>query len=62
MAKDTSTSSVRDPVCGMEVDEKNPPGGSTEYKGKKYYFCTPGCKQRFEKEPEKYAEKEKPKS
>jgi len=26
----------------------------TEYKGKKVYFCCPGCKEQFEKEPEKY--------
>lgn len=29
----------------------------TEYKGKKVYFCCPGCKERFEKELEKYLEK-----
>jgi YHS domain-containing protein len=26
----------------------------TEYKGKKVYFCCAGCKEQFEKEPEKY--------
>ena len=26
----------------------------TEYKGKKVYFCCAGCKEAFEKEPEKY--------
>jgi YHS domain-containing protein len=25
-----------------------------EYKGKTYYFCAPGCKADFEKDPEKY--------
>jgi YHS domain-containing protein len=29
----------------------------TEYKGKKVYFCCPGCKVEFEKEPEKYLPK-----
>jgi YHS domain-containing protein len=29
----------------------------TEYKDKKVYFCCPGCKEQFEKEPEKYVEK-----
>ncbi len=29
----------------------------TEYKGKKVYFCCPGCKDKFEKEPEKYITK-----
>jgi YHS domain-containing protein len=43
-----------DPVCKMKVDEKKAPGGSYEYKGRKYYFCAPGCKKAFEKDPEKY--------
>lgn len=29
----------------------------TEYKGKKVYFCCPGCKEKFEKEPDKYTSK-----
>jgi YHS domain-containing protein len=29
----------------------------TEYKGKKVYFCCPSCKDKFEKEPEKYISK-----
>jgi YHS domain-containing protein len=42
-----------DPVCGMEVDEKSA-AGKSEYKGKTYYFCAPGCKSAFDKDPEKY--------
>jgi len=42
-----------DPVCKMEVDEKTVQF-KTEYQGKIYYFCAPGCKKAFEKEPEKY--------
>lgn len=42
-----------DPVCKMEVDEKTAQF-KTEYKGKTYYFCAPGCKMNFQKEPEKY--------
>ena len=42
-----------DPVCGMEVDETSAKWTS-EYKGKTYYFCAPGCKNSFDKEPEKY--------
>ncbi|HEY6586459.1 MAG TPA: YHS domain-containing protein [Candidatus Methanoperedens sp.] len=26
----------------------------SEYKGKTYYFCSPGCKKTFDSEPEKY--------
>jgi YHS domain-containing protein len=29
----------------------------TEYKGKKVYFCCASCKEKFEKEPEKYLDK-----
>jgi YHS domain-containing protein len=29
----------------------------TEYQGKTYHFCAPGCKQAFEKDPERYTEK-----
>lgn len=32
---------------------------SMSYKGKKYYFCCPGCDKSFMKAPEKYAVKEK---
>ena len=46
---------ARDPVCKMEVDEKNPTGGSTKHEGRTYYFCGAECRQRFEREPEKYA-------
>ncbi|MDD1673038.1 MAG: YHS domain-containing protein [Methanomicrobiales archaeon] len=37
----------------MTVDEKTAQF-TTDYKGKKYYFCAPSCKRKFEKEPEKY--------
>lgn len=42
-----------DPVCGMEVDEQTAQWTS-EYQGKTYYFCAPGCKASFDKDPEKY--------
>ena len=47
---------ARDPVCGMDVDPAQA-AGSVEYKGETYYFCAPGCKLAFEKEPEKYLNK-----
>jgi len=45
---------AKDPVCGMDVDEKRAPGGKSTYKGRTYYFCSPGCKKSFDKDPEKY--------
>jgi YHS domain-containing protein len=44
---------AKDPVCGMEVDEKTA-AGKSEYQGITYYFCSSGCKRAFDKEPEKY--------
>ncbi len=42
-----------DPVCKMEVDEMTAQF-KTEYEGKTYYFCAPGCKKSFDREPDKY--------
>jgi YHS domain-containing protein len=42
-----------DPVCKMQVDE-NKNAGTSEYQGKTYYFCAPGCKRKFDENPEKY--------
>jgi YHS domain-containing protein len=42
-----------DPVCKMEVDEKSA-AATSEYMGQTYYFCSPGCKAAFDKNPEKY--------
>lgn len=44
---------AKDPVCGMDVDERQA-AATAEYQGKTYYFCSPGCKKAFEKEPQKY--------
>lgn len=43
---------AKDPVCGMEIDEKKAVF-SSKYKGKTYYFCAKGCKAAFDKRPEK---------
>ena len=42
-----------DPVCKMQVDEKTA-AATSDYKGKKYYFCAVGCKKAFDQNPEKY--------
>lgn len=39
-----------DPVCEMEVDIANARWIS-EHEGETYYFCAPGCKTAFEKDP-----------
>ncbi len=47
---------AKDPICGMEVNEKKA-AGKSEYMGKTYYFCAPGCKKTFDANPAKYANK-----
>ncbi len=44
---------AKDPVCGMQVDEKKA-AATSKYKGETYYFCSPGCKKAFDTNPEKY--------
>ena len=45
---------AKDPICGMMVDTKKA-AGSSQYKGKTYYFCAVGCKKRFDADPARYA-------
>lgn len=42
-----------DPVCGMDV-QPDKAAATSEYKGHPYYFCAPGCKQKFDADPDKY--------
>ncbi|MGH9345419.1 MAG: heavy metal translocating P-type ATPase [Terriglobia bacterium] len=37
---------VRDPVCGMQVDERK--ASRSERDGETYYFCSTGCKRKFD--------------
>jgi len=43
-------------VCGMNVDPAKA-AGSSQYEGRAYYFCAPGCKTRFDAKPEQYVGK-----
>ncbi len=44
---------VKDQVCGMTIEDKDA-AAISEYRGKTYYFCSSQCKDKFEKDPEKY--------
>lgn len=46
---------TQDPVCIMTVDESTA-AAKSDYKGRTYYFCAAGCRETFEKEPEKFVE------
>jgi YHS domain-containing protein len=48
---------VKDPVCGMDVDETKA-AATSDYQGVTYYFCAQACKRAFDKTPEKYLEQE----
>jgi Cu+-exporting ATPase len=45
-----------DPVCGMQVDDRKVPAPST-YEEQTYWFCSTGCKEMFDANPERYASK-----
>ncbi|MDQ2842552.1 MAG: YHS domain-containing protein [Acidobacteriota bacterium] len=40
----------------MQVDPKKA-AGQSEYQGDTYYFCSAGCKKRFDAKPAQYAQK-----
>jgi Cu+-exporting ATPase len=44
---------ITDPVCGMSINP-NEALAQTNYRGQTYYFCSQECKEKFEKQPEKY--------
>lgn len=45
---------AKDPICGMMVDVSAGKYKS-EFQGNSFYFCCAGCKQTFDKQPDKYA-------
>jgi Cu+-exporting ATPase len=49
----SNTTTVKDSVCGMNVDTATA-AGQSEYKGKTYYFCGSKCKEKFDHNPEQY--------
>lgn len=44
---------AKDPVCGMDVDEKTAQWKS-EDKDSAYYFCSERCKRVFDKQPDRF--------
>ncbi len=43
----------KDVVCGMQVDPAKA-AGSSQHDGKTYYFCSKGCKAKFDANPAQY--------
>ncbi len=46
---------VKDPVCGMTIEEADAVGTS-EYQGRTFYFCSTDCKEEFDQNTEDYAQ------
>ncbi len=57
--KRISAMKVKDRVCGMMIEEAAA-AATSFYKGRKYYFCSPSCKEKFEKDPVSYAAEKTP--
>lgn len=48
----------KDPVCGMDVDPKTAAHRSN-YQDRDYVFCSAGCKQQFDANPQQFAGKQR---
>ena len=50
---DSAANVAKDPVCGMSVDPATA-AATREYGGVTYYFCNPGCADKFAQNPAAY--------
>src|SRR6476660_9473912 len=48
-----SRTKVKDPVCGMMVDPNTTPH-KAEHEGRIHYFCSAGCRSKFQADPRRY--------
>jgi YHS domain-containing protein len=53
MAAQQTTSTMVDPVCGADVQERNAAGRS-DHHGQTFYFCSLSCKMEFDDNPAAY--------
>ncbi len=60
LMSNSTTSQVKDPVCGMDVDSGAPRVLKTDYQGKAYYFCSDQCLRSFKENPSKYVAHQQP--
>ncbi|KAB2676386.1 heavy metal translocating P-type ATPase [Brucella tritici] len=52
--RSASDGRVKDPVCGMEIDPTTAKH-HTAFGGRSFYFCSAGCKEKFESAPNQFA-------
>lgn len=43
-----------DPVCKMEIDPKTARGGKSTFDSQEFFFCSSGCKSKFDSNPQAY--------
>jgi Cu+-exporting ATPase len=48
---------TRDPVCGMQIDERTA-AAKSNHNGREYQFCSQDCKQQFDEHPERYTQQQ----
>ena len=53
MHQNPSKRLAQDPVCGMTVDPKQA-AGSFDYHGHTYFFCSLGCLEKFQADPNRF--------
>ena len=56
-SKATPSALVKDPVCGMDVHPETAKR-RLDHSGKTYYFCSPGCLEKFSAHPEEYLQRQ----
>ncbi len=54
--KEEAAATVKDPVCGMDIDPNNAVA-TEEYQEKTYHFCSAACHDKFKAEPGRYVKK-----
>ncbi len=53
LVEEVKTFMQTDPVCGMEIEERNA-AGQSEYQGRTFYFCSSACKEQFDANPTQF--------
>ena len=48
-----NTKTHNDPVCGMQIEEMDA-AGQSEHDGRTIYFCSSGCKEKFDANPAQF--------
>ena len=52
-----NTTTHKDPVCGMQIEEADA-AGQSDYNGQTYYFCSTSCKEKFDANPSQFITEE----